>query len=40
MYRLTEEGERYLREGLPEKRLMLLLKEPKKISHLQGIEGF
>ncbi len=28
MYRLTEEGNRYLREGLPEKRLAQLLKQP------------
>ncbi len=28
MYRLTEEGNRYLREGLPEKRLAQLLKHP------------
>jgi len=32
MYVLTEEGKKYLREGLPEKNLVDLLKEKKKIS--------
>lgn len=40
MYRLTEEGEKYLEKGLPEKRLMLLLDKPEKINQLQGMEDF
>ncbi|MEE8167406.1 MAG: phenylalanine--tRNA ligase subunit alpha [Candidatus Hydrothermarchaeales archaeon] len=35
MYRLTEEGCKYLREGLPEKRLALLLKEPLELREAQ-----
>jgi len=31
MYKLTEEGKKYLKEGLPEKNLITLLKERKKV---------
>ncbi|MFP4117021.1 MAG: phenylalanine--tRNA ligase subunit alpha [Candidatus Aenigmatarchaeota archaeon] len=40
MYRLTEEGEKYLEEGLPEKRLMQSLDGTKEISEVkERIEG-
>ncbi|AEA46861.1 phenylalanine--tRNA ligase subunit alpha [Archaeoglobus veneficus] len=35
IYRLTGEGERYLKEGLPEERLVKLLHEPKHIKDLE-----
>ncbi len=34
MYRLTKEGEEYLKHGLPEKRLLKLLKEKKSIKEI------
>ena len=32
MYKLTNEGKKYLKEGLPEKKLLLLLQVEKEIS--------
>ena len=40
MYRLTEEGRKYLEKGLPEKRLLALLKGPSPISSIQQSEDF
>jgi len=39
MYILTEEGKRYLSQGLPEKRLMMVLGKGKTISQLKGIDN-
>lgn len=40
MYVLTEEGERYLRDGLPEKRLRELLKKPTPLADLKDTADF
>jgi phenylalanyl-tRNA synthetase alpha chain len=40
MYQLTEEGRRYLQEGLPEERLLKVLKVPRPISGLKGLPDF
>ena len=40
MYTLTDEGERYLRRGLPEKRLLRALDKARPLSQLQNLEDF
>jgi len=39
IFRLTEEGKRYLEEGLPEERLVKLIEKPMSIKELEEVMG-